>query len=175
MLVEIAFIPRLVLFRGHPTSALTVVIFLLLLSSGAGSLASRRWLSSTGRGWQPLVVIAAAILLYVFVLPLILSSLVGLPFAIKLLVSAVLLVPLGFATGMPFPTGLHALAGAPVTTFPGSSSCTRQVVRHPAEATAVVCAWSLNGASGVLASVPALVLAIHFGMNLTLTCGAATC
>ena len=173
ILVEIAFIQRFVLFLGHPTYALTVVIFLLLLSSGAGSLASRRWLSSPGWGWQPLVVIAAAILLYVFVLPLILSSLVGLPFAVKLLVSAVLLVPLGFAMGMPFPTGLHALAGAPVPIFPASSSSTTKVVTNPAEANAVEWAWALNAASSVLGSVLAMVIAIHFGMNVTLACGAA--
>src|SRR5438128_1863590 len=173
ILVEIAFIQRFVLFLGHPTYALTVVIFLLLLSSGAGSLASRRWLSSTGRGRQPLVVIAAAILLYVFVLPLILSSLVGLPFAIKLLVSAVLLVPLGFAMGMPFPTGLHALAGAPVPTFPASSSSTTKVVTNPAEANAVEWAWALNAASSVLGAVLAMVIPIQLGMNVTLTCGAA--
>src|ERR1700741_1505882 len=46
ILVEMAFIQRFVLFLGHPTYALTVVIFLLLLSSGAGSLLSTRWLSS---------------------------------------------------------------------------------------------------------------------------------
>ena len=34
----------------------------------------------------------------------------GLPFPVKLLISAGLLVPLGFAMGMPFPTGLRALA-----------------------------------------------------------------
>ena len=44
ILVEIAFIQRFVLFLGHPTYALTVVIFLLMISSGAGSLFSRRWL-----------------------------------------------------------------------------------------------------------------------------------
>ena len=37
ILVEISCIQRFVLFLGHPTYALTVVIFLLLLSSGAGS------------------------------------------------------------------------------------------------------------------------------------------
>ena len=44
ILVEIAFIQRFVLFLGHPTYALTVVVFLLLLASGGGSLASRQWL-----------------------------------------------------------------------------------------------------------------------------------
>src|SRR6058998_972714 len=47
ILVEIAFIQRFVLFLGHPTYALTVVVFLLLLSSGAGSLASRKFLVET--------------------------------------------------------------------------------------------------------------------------------
>ena len=42
--VEIALIQRFVLFLGHPTYALTVVVFLLLLSSGAGSVLSRSWL-----------------------------------------------------------------------------------------------------------------------------------
>ncbi len=59
ILVEIAFIQRFVLFLGHPTYALTVVVFLLLLSSGAGSLASRRWLEqNTDDSLLPLALIA---------------------------------------------------------------------------------------------------------------------
>ena len=81
ILVEIAFIQRFVLFLGHPTYALTVVVFLLLLSSGAGSLVSRRWLSETAPrpGCRSLLIVAA-LLLYVFVLPGLLNALVGLPF-----------------------------------------------------------------------------------------------
>ena len=118
ILVEIAFIQRFVLFLGHPTYALTVVVFLLLLSSGGGSLASRQWLGENKSAWLPLLLIVAALVLYVFVLPRILNALVGLPFPVKLLVSGVLLVPLGFAMGMPFPTGLRALASLPVPDFP---------------------------------------------------------
>ncbi|MGC2196749.1 MAG: hypothetical protein WA628_18895, partial [Terriglobales bacterium] len=47
ILVEIAFIQRFVLFLGHPVYALTVVVFLLLLSSGAGSMVSRWWMAET--------------------------------------------------------------------------------------------------------------------------------
>jgi len=68
ILVEIAFIQRFVLFLGHPTYALTVVIFLLLLASGTGSLFSRRWLPDTTRGWIPLVLLIVAIVLYTGVL-----------------------------------------------------------------------------------------------------------
>ncbi len=166
ILVEIAFIQRFVLFLGHPTYALTVVVFLLLLSSGAGSLASRRWLGETGSAWLPLALIVAALLIYVFALPGILNSLVGLPFMVKLLVSGGLLIPLGFAMGMPFPTGLRALASLPVPEFPASQ-------KNPAAENAVEWAWAMNAASSVMGSVLAMVIAIQYGLNVTLACGAA--
>ena len=134
ILVEIAFIQRFVLFLGHPVYALTVVVFLLLLSSGAGSLASRGgWRTLTGlasfaadrRGSSCLCCRAAR--------PA--EQLVGLPFAVKLCISAGLLVPLGFAMGMPFPTGLRALADA---------TARRYLVEW---------AWAMNAASSVLGSV----------------------
>ena len=165
ILVEIAFIQRFVLFLGHPTYALTVVVFLLLLSSGAGSLASRRWLAETQSAWLPLALITGALLLYVFILPGLLNALVGLPFEAKLLVSAVLLVPLGFAMGMPFPTGLRALASMPVPEFPAAGE-------GEFEENAVEWAWAMNAGSSVLGSVLAMVIAIQFGLNVTLACGA---
>ncbi|OLE57146.1 MAG: hypothetical protein AUG13_05485 [Chloroflexi bacterium 13_1_20CM_2_59_7] len=165
ILVEIAFIQRFVLFLGHPTYALTVVVFLLLLSSGAGSLASRKFLAETRRTWLPLVLIVAALSLYVFILPGLLNLLVGLPFVAKLLVSAVLLVPLGFAMGMPFPTGLRVLASVPAPEFPPAQ-------KDEANQNAVEWAWAMNAASSVLGSVLAMVIAIQFGLNVTLACGA---
>ncbi len=158
ILVEIAFIQRFVLFLGHPTYALTVVVFLLLLSSGAGSLASRRWLDKAGRSVLPLAVIACVILLYVFMLPGILNALIGLPFAAKLAVSAALLAPLGFAMGMPFPSGLRALASSQ---------------SGAAKDDAVEWAWAINAGASVLGSVLAMMIAIQFGLNVTLACGAA--
>jgi spermidine synthase len=165
ILVEIAFIQRFVLFLGHPTYALTVVVFLLLLSSGAGSLASRKWVAHTQHAWLPLTFIAGALPLYVFILPGLLNALVGLPFVAKLMVSAVLLVPLGFAMGMPFPTGLRALASIPVPEFPASG-------KDEFEENAVEWAWAMNAGSSVMGSVLAMVIAIQFGLNVTLACGA---
>ncbi len=164
IMVEIAFIQRFVLFLGHPTYALTVVVFLLLLSSGAGSLASRRWLGQASSAWLPLTIIVAALVLYVFILTGLLNALVGLAFIAKLLVSAALLVPLGFAMGMPFPTGLRALSLVSID-IPESRS------NHAGENT-VEWAWAMNAASSVLGSVLAMVIAIQFGLNITLACGA---
>jgi spermidine synthase len=169
ILVEIAFIQRFVLFLGHPTYALTVVIFLLLLSSGAGSLLSRQWLSNTGRAWIPLVLLMAAITVYTWGLSELLSWLIGLPFVLKLGVSAAVLVPLGLAMGMPFPTGLRALAYIADAELPAS-----EMGEPPNTADhAVEWAWAMNAAASVLGSVLAMVIAIHFGLNVTLACGGA--
>jgi spermidine synthase len=160
ILVEIAFIQRFVLFLGHPTYALTVVIFLLMLSSGAGSLFSRHWLPRVEMGWLPLLLVVATLLTYVFFLPSRLALLVGLPIEYRLVISAVLLVPLGFLMGMPFPTGLQALAAAPAPEFPTAPD------------NAVEWAWAMNAAASVLGSVLAMVIAIQFGLTATLACGA---
>jgi len=161
ILVEIAFIQRFVLFLGHPTYALTVVIFLLLLASGAGSLLSRRWLREPARVSLPLVLIVAALCIYVFVLPSALTAMVGLPFVLKLAVSGLLLIPLGVAMGMPFPTGLRALASSAEPTAAATGN-------------AVEWAWAMNAASSVFGSVLAMVIAIHWGLTITLATGAAT-
>lgn len=161
ILVEIAFIQRFVLFLGHPTYALTVVIFLLMLSSGAGSLFSRLWLPRADMAWLPLILVITALLADVVFLPSRLSALVGLAFSYRLLISAVLLVPLGFVMGMPFPTGLRALTAGSPEGLPDASD------------NAVEWAWAMNAAASVLGSVLAMVIAIQFGLTITLACGAA--
>jgi hypothetical protein len=156
ILVEIALIQRFVLFLGHPTYALTVVVFLMLLSSGFGSALSRHLLPETKRVRVILGAIALLVLAYIIVLPRMLGTLVGLPFAAKLVISGVLLVPLGWAMGMPFPTGLRRLASE---TLEGRGS-------------AIEWAWAMNAASSVLGSVLAMVVAIQFGLSAVLACAA---
>jgi predicted membrane-bound spermidine synthase len=164
ILVEIAFIQRFVLFLGHPTYALTVVIFLLMLSSGAGSLFSRLWLPHTDLVWVPLLLVIVTLLADVFFLPSRLAALVGMDFGYRLLVSGVLLIPLGFVMGMPFPTGLRAFAALPAPEFPAGQGASDNAVEW---------AWAMNAAASVLGSVLAMVIAIQFGLTVTLACGAA--
>jgi len=147
ILVEISLIQRFVLFLGHPTYALTVVVFLLLLSSGAGSVAARHRITNGAKVLPLLGLISAFIVGNVVVLPWLLSAAVGLLFAIKLLISALVLAPLGFLMGMPFPTGLRLVK-------------------------TVEWAWALNAAASVLGSVMAMIIAIHFGLTVTLLCAA---
>ena len=161
IMVEIAFIQRFVLFLGYPTYALTVVVFLMLLASGAGSLVSRRWFSEPTRVFLALAFIVAALAIYVFALPHVLEALIGIAFPAKLLMSALMLVPLAFAMGMPFPSGLRAL------------SQSRGTAESRVGDGAVEWAWGMNAASSVLGSVLAIVIAIQFGLTATLACGAA--
>jgi len=147
ILVEIALIQRFVLFLGHPTYALTVVVFLLLLSSGAGSVAANRLMNGRLRLLRLLSMVVTLVVLYLVLVPMLLSVAVGLPFIIKILISAAVLVPLGFLMGMPFPTGLRLVE-------------------------TVEWAWALNAAASVLGSVMAMIIAIHFGLTITLACAA---
>jgi hypothetical protein len=133
----------------------------MLLSSGLGSVLSQRYFSEPTRVASAMAFIVAALAVYALALPHLLGALVGLPFVLKLFISALLLIPPGFAMGMPFPSGLRALSRAS-----GSGSV-------PAKHGAVEWAWAMNAASSVLGSVLAMVIAIQFGLNVTLACGAA--
>jgi hypothetical protein len=153
ILIEVGLIQKFVLFLGHPTYALTVVIFSLLTSSGLGSFASRRMLGNDeGRLVKALGCVALLTAVLAFLVSGLLSALVWLPLALKIAITVALLAPLGFVMGMPFPTALRRLEQL-----------------HPPS---VRWAWSLNAASSVLGSVGALVCAIYLGLIQTLILGA---
>src|SRR5205807_4676550 len=111
---------------------------------------ARRWIADAQKLRIVLIAVVAFIAVNVLVLPSLLSAAVGLAFILKLVISAAVLVPLGFFMGMPFPTGLKLLAAS------GEST--------------VEWAWALNAAASVLGSVSAMVIAIHFGLTVTLVC-----
>jgi hypothetical protein len=157
IMVEITFIQRFVLFLGHPVYALTVVVFLMLLSSGIGSLLSGCRLRNPEQASWVLAFICLVLIVYAAGLPCLLGSLVGLPVVVKLAISAALLIPLGLAMGIPFPSGLRALSAGPGDGSLGTG--------------AIEWAWAVNAGSSVLGSVVAVIIAVQFGMNVALICG----
>jgi hypothetical protein len=146
ILIEVALIQKFVLFLGHPTYALTVVIFSMLLASGLGSYRSR----VVGR-WAPAYVAVSATALALGLTSLLTLG-VGWQFPVKVLLSVLLIAPLGFLMGMPFPQGLQRI----------------EQWHKPA----VRWAWSLNAASSVLGSAGAIFCAIYLGLTQTLLMGA---
>ncbi len=152
ILIEVALIQKFVLFLGHPTYALTVVIFSLLVTSGLGSYFSSRILANKTQRWmQALALVALLAAALAVALSYILTPAVGLPLSIKIAIAVLLIAPAGFLMGMPFPTGLKRL-----------EEWHKPSLRW---------AWSLNAASSVLGSVGALVSAIYLGLLQTLLIG----
>ncbi|HTC35509.1 MAG TPA: hypothetical protein VK724_19205 [Bryobacteraceae bacterium] len=155
ILIQVALIQKFILFLGHPTYALTVIIFSMLVSSGLGSYYSRRIVAAanaTTRLPAVLIGIAAAVTVLAFVAAPISEFGAGWPLPFKAAITACLIAPAGFLMGIPFPTGLTRLE----LEFP-------QAVRW---------AWALNAAASVLGSVSAICLAIYIGLRATVLMGA---
>jgi hypothetical protein len=153
ILIQVALIQKFVLFLGHPTYALSVIIFSMLVASGAGSFASR-WAIGAHEGRLKWVFVGVSVLVVLLALVAapVTGDLVGLPLAIKALLTAAMIAPAAFLMGMPFPTGLGLLERA----------------HHES----VRWAWALNAASSVLGSASAIFLAIYIGLRATLVVGA---
>lgn len=153
MLVEVAMIQKLTLLLGHPTVAVTTVLFVLLISGGIGS-----WLSSVVKGGLGLAVVAGAlaaglILVYTQLLPILVSQSIVAPWPQRVVVSVAVLAPLGVLMGVPFPTGLKALG---------------LLTQRPLTGLA----WAANGIASVLGSTGAIVLGTSLGFSASLSAGA---
>lgn len=152
ILIQVALIQKFVLFLGHPTYALTVIIFSMLIASGLGSYMSRRFIAgSETRLRKVLLAVAILVTVLAFVSGPLTHNLVSLPLFLKALITMLLIAPAGFLMGMPFPTGLARL-----------EQWHHESVRW---------AWSLNAASSVLGSAGAIFLAIYFGLRMTVVAG----
>ncbi len=157
ILIEVALIQKFVLFLGQPVYALTVVIFSMLVSSGLGSAFSRQLIGPREGGAHEggLIKVLGCVALLAALLALVatqaMTALLWLPIQLKIVLTVVMIAPLGFAMGMPFPSALRRL--------------------EEWHAPSVRWAWSLNAASSVLGSVAALMCAIYLGLVQTLIIG----
>jgi hypothetical protein len=147
LLVEIAFIHRFSLFLGHPLTATAVTLASFLVAAGLGSGASDRIASrlpKTAIAWA-----AAAIVglggAYALALPGVFVALMGLPLSAKIVVAAALVMPLGFAMGLPFPLALSQLSRQASALVPW--------------------AWGINGCASVIAAVLGTLLAMELGFT----------
>ncbi len=152
MLVEIAQMQRLNLFLGHPTFALSTVLFTLLLSGGAGS-----WLTGTralaGRGAACLAVLLGVVLLAGAATPAVAAALQDRETPTRVAAAVLLLLPMGLCMGTAFPLGMQWAARSLPTLGPWL--------------------WGVNGAASVCASVLAVALSMTFGISATFWAGAA--
>jgi len=147
--IETVLIHELVLYVGHPTYAVTAVIFSMLLFSGLGSIAVGRFpaaaLTRCLRVVLGLVLLLGALQAWV-VPPLLHQLALGLPMTLRIALTALALAPLGFVMGMPFPSALRIL--------------------RPEAAGMVPWAWAFNGWTSVLASLATVYASRLMGYDL---------
>jgi hypothetical protein len=142
MLIEIAFIQKFILFLSHPLYAVAVVLSAFLVFAGLGSAMSERLRGRTPVS-RPVAGIVVISLVYLFLLPPLFQWLMPLHDIVKILISTVLIAPLAFLMGMPFPLGLSRVAHHSAALIPW--------------------AWGINGCASVLSAIFATILAIHAG------------
>jgi hypothetical protein len=147
LLVEVAQLQRLSIFLGHPTYALGVVLFSVLLFSGIGSMLSERLVDPERERTMlpPLLVLLGVVLVLGFATPRIIHAVDGATTPLRIATAVALLMPLGLMMGMPFSIGMRAAASRPGTP------------------TAFL--WGINGATSVCASVLSVVTALFFGIS----------
>jgi hypothetical protein len=153
LIFEVVLIQRFVLFLGFPTYALSVVLFALLVFTGAGSLLSERLSNRRAALVAALTAVTVIIAVATFALEPLLRGLIDLPFAVRVVLAVVLLAPVGLLLGMAMPIGLRRLAAL-----------------HP---TGVAWAWGINGVTSVLGSVLAIFVAINWGFTVATLLAAA--
>jgi len=148
LFVEIAFIQKFILFLHHPLYAVALVLTAFLVFAGLGSGFSWRLLQSKYHQHAiTLSVIGIAVfgLLYMLFIQDIFTALMASAMLLKIPLTILLIAPLAFFMGMPFPLALAKLSDMAPDLIPW--------------------AWGINGCASVVSAVLATLLAISIGFN----------
>lgn len=149
IIIELILIQIFMRLIGSPLYTYSTVIFVLLLGASIGSLTSRRLkISPTFRWYWPFLGILIITPLVFMIYPGISAAFLASQQVVRLLVAAVLILPVGFFLGMPFPLGILSLENQPQG--------------------AIAWAYGMNGLFTVLGSLAAVIASIQWGFNTTL-------
>jgi SAM-dependent methyltransferase len=152
MLIEIYLIQRLGVFLSNPTYSASIVITVMLIFSALGNLVSglvKKFRSFT----VPLAcaAVAGGLLFYIFGLGEFLNGFNSAPILTRVYVSTLIIAPVAFFMGFPFPNGLDTLQKNKPHLLPW--------------------AWGMNGGLSVAGSALARVLAVSSGFSGLLALG----
>jgi spermidine synthase len=142
LFIEIAFIQKFILILHHPLYAITVVLSTFLLSAGCGSYHAAKYEKTA---LLPFAMIAMLSIVYSLGFQVISRVLLAMPDLSRYLFSIVLVIPLGFYMGMPFPTALAKISATSSAAIPW--------------------AWGINGCASVISAILATLIAMQFGFT----------
>ncbi|MDH4271617.1 MAG: hypothetical protein OEW18_06540, partial [Candidatus Aminicenantes bacterium] len=146
MLIEVSQMQRLIMFLGHPSYSLSVVLFTLLLASSLGSYTTRKVEESDLRAAavKRLLLLLALLAAFAAATPPVLRALQGATTPLRILAAVALLAPLGVFMGMAFPLGIKLAARRSAALMPWL--------------------YGINGSTSVCASVASVVIALSLGI-----------
>ena len=144
LFVEIVFLQKMLLVVHHPTVALALVLATFLIAAGAGSALTTRVRDEDARRCL-LIAVAGIVLLgslHSAIFDPLLAALADWPDAARAATAIVLIAPLAFLMGIPFPLAIRGL-----------------------EEPLVPWAWGINGCASVVSPALATLLAIDIGLT----------
>lgn len=154
MILEISLFQKLVLYLGSPTISLTVLLSSLLIGMGIGSfLGDRFYKTNLIKKISIVSLLIFCVGLFSFlVIPLILNGLLIFNQLIRSVVSFILIVPLGFLLGIPFPSGIQLLKKYGLEKY-------------------IPLMYGVNGIMSVLGSILSVILSMTFGFTIAFITG----
>ncbi len=149
MLIQISLLQRFSVYLGHPTYALAIILFAMILFTGIGSFISDR-ISIEKPRWAltlPLIIGLTVFLATLLITPSTQAT-VQYGLLIRSLIVVAFMAPLSLLLGFCFPLGMRVLSRISDSAKPWM--------------------WGVNGASSVLASIVAVGISMWLGIHINL-------
>lgn len=144
IMLQVCMIQKFTLFLGQPVYTLLTVVATMLVSSGIGSMFSEKFFNNKRSKLIIIFGVIAGLAVAIGLLnPIIFDALVRLDLIWRIVISAVMIAPLGFFMGMPFPIGLSLI--------------------EDNERNYAAFAWGINGFFSVIGTVLAVMLSMMTG------------
>ncbi|MCB0721582.1 MAG: hypothetical protein KDC42_04675 [Ignavibacteriae bacterium] len=144
IMLQVCMIQKFTLFLGQPVYTLLTVVATMLVSSGLGSMFSMKFFNFTRSKLIIIFGIIAVLSIAIGLLnPLIFDAMVRVDLIWRVVISALIIAPLGFFMGMPFPIGLSLI--------------------EDDERNFAAFAWGINGFFSVIGTVITVMLSMMTG------------
>ena len=150
IIVEIIMIKIFQLYLGNPAYSISVIISSLLVSSGIGSLLSKKMKKAAGKGFILIfsVLLFLVLVLYSLFLFKIITAFIHLSLVWRVFITFILIFIPGFLMGVFFPTGIEYLGKR--------------------QKSMIGWAWGSNAFATVLGSVMTVIIAINWNFSAAL-------
>ncbi len=150
IIVEIILIKIFQMYLGNPAYSISVIIFALLISSGIGSLSSKKIISlfkNNGILWMS-VIVSVILVVYSFLLFQTVYTLIHFKLMLRFVIATLLIAIIGIPMGVFFPTGLKYLGKT--------------------NKSLIGWAWGANAFATVLGSVLTLIVSINWNFSVAI-------